>query len=270
MTAVAPPLAPGRELAPGLIVIEHLSRNQALDVYDAWDAGRYCRVVAKTLRPDRARDERAIGRLRQEGLLLAGFTHPHIVRAYETLEAPRTIVVLETLDGETLSFLVNRRVRRLAAAEVALLGLHVASALRYLHGKGWVHIDVKPANVILDQGLAKLLDLSLACRPTTDARPGAGTRGYLAPEQARGGALSAATDVWGLGAMLFEAATGDVPFAEGEPGYAQLRRRAVPVRRLRRVPVALGHAIDACLEPDAERRPPLDAVIANLEPMVAG
>ena len=262
----APPLVPGRELAPGLTVIEHLSRGQALDVYDAWDAARYCRVVAKTTRPDRDGD-RALVRLRREGRLLARFTHPHIVRAYETLEAPRTIVVLETLDGETLTFLIDRRARRLAAAEVALVGLHVGSALRYLHREGWLHIDVKPANVIIDQGVAKLLDLSLARRPARRTRRGAGTRAYLAPEQARGGPLSAATDVWGLGALLFEAAVGEPPFPDD--GYAQLHRRAAAVGRLRRLPAALGGTIDACLEPDAERRPTIDAVLVALE-RVAG
>ena len=265
MSAVGAPLAPGRELAAGLTVIEHLSRGQALDVYDAWDEARYCRVVAKTTRPDRD-DDRALIRLRREGRLLARFTHPHIVRAYETLEEPRTIVILETLDGETLSFLIDRRVRRLAAAEVALVGLQVGSALRYLHRQGWLHIDVKPGNVIIDQGVATLLDLSLARRAAKRTRRGAGTRAYLAPEQARGGPLSAATDVWGLGALLFEATVGEPPFPD--EGYLQLRRRAPAVGRLRRLPTGLGDTIDACLEPDSERRPTLDAVMAELERVV--
>src|SRR5262249_35558233 len=123
-------------------------------------------------------------------------------------------------------------------------------------------------NVIVDQGVAKLLDLSLARRPARRTRRGAGTRAYLAPEQARGGPLSAATDVWGLGALLFEAAVGEPPVPGGD-GDPQLHRRAAAVGRLRRLPDGLGDTIDACLEPDAERRPTLDAVMAALE-QVAG
>jgi serine/threonine protein kinase len=266
---LSPPLAPSEEIAPGYTVVEHVSRNQALDVYDVWDAARYCRCVAKTLRPDRlGSDDRALARLRMEGELLARFAHPHLVRAYETLEDPQTIVILETLSGETLGRHLEGRGRRLPAADVAMLGLHVGSAVRYMHGQGYVHLDLKPSNVIIDMGFAKVLDLSLA-RPPGELRAGVGTRFYLAPEQARGGAVSTAADVWGVGVLLYEAAAG-VPAFDEEPGaekHPQSSRRAAPVRRVRRLPADLAETIDACLEPLAADRPTLDGVLAALEPL---
>jgi eukaryotic-like serine/threonine-protein kinase len=243
-----------------------LSRNQALDVYDVFDEGRWCRCVAKTLRPDRAGDVRALRRLRREGRLLARMTHPHIVRAYETLEAPRTIVVLETLTGETLDHLIGRRSRRLAAAEVAILGLHVGSAIRYMHAQGHLHLDLKPSNVTVDGGIAKLLDLSLARPPTRSGPRGVGTRRYMAPEQARGGAFTAACDVWGLGTVLYEAAAGRAAYEDDDRArYPQLERRPPSIRRLRRLPRPLAHLIDSCLESEPGDRPDLTALLDALE-----
>jgi eukaryotic-like serine/threonine-protein kinase len=262
-----PPLSSGEELAPGYTVVEHVSRNQALDVYDVWDDGRYCRSVAKTLRPDRLGEERATARLRLEGELLQRFTHPHLVRAYETLEDPRTIVVLETLSGETLAAHIEQRGTRMPAAEVAVLGLQIASAVRYMHREGYLHIDLKPSNIVLDLGIAKVLDLSLA-RPPGRVRPGVGTRCYLAPEQARGEDVTAAADVWGLGVVLWETAVGEPAFDDETAGirYPQTAGRAPEVRRRRRLPAGLAAVIDACLEPEAGARPELDDVLAALEP----
>ena len=254
-------VAEGRELAPGFDVIEHLSRNEALDVYDVWDRGRYCRCVAKTLRPDRRADERPRARLLREGELLERFAHPHLVRAYATLLEPEIVVILETLSGETLDHLVGRRERRrLPVAELALLGLQVGSAVRYLHGEGWLHLDLKPSNIIVDLGVVKLLDLSLV-RPPGPAPRGLGTPGYLAPEQALGDDLTAAADVWGLGAVLFEAATGEPPCED----------RDVPpsVRTLRRLPRPLADGIDACFARHPALRPTVEELLGLLEPFAA-
>lgn len=155
---------------------------------------------AKTLRPDRATEPHLRRRLLREGRLLRHLTHPHIVRAYDVLTEPAPVVVLETLTGATLSALIDeRRWRQLPVRQVALLGVQLASALRYLHANKVVHCDLKPGNVIAEAGRAKVIDLSLARRPGR-GRQGAGTRDYMAPEQARGEWISTATDVWGLGA----------------------------------------------------------------------
>jgi eukaryotic-like serine/threonine-protein kinase len=295
-TAVTPdaplPQAAGTELAPGYRIISHLNRGNRLDVYDAWSAERESRCVLKTLRPDRAHERPAHRALVQEGRLLRRFTHPHLVRAYEVTAAiddGRPVVVLETLDGETLSHLVHRlleRDRHLPLADVAVLGLQLASALAYLHHHGWLHLDLKPSNIVATGGQARLLDLSIARRPGR-ARAGNGTFEYLSPEQARGGMLTAAADVWGLGAVLYAVLAGEPPYGydtgdaaaddeatavtvsptrfDDDVVYPQLMEDPPPVRRHRRLPAELGAIVDACLQREAKKRPALPDVATGLD-----
>jgi serine/threonine protein kinase len=257
MSAVATS-RPGAQISPGYEVIAHLSRGRALDTYDAWSEERDCRCVIKAVRPDRLGEERPRRRLRREGRLTCKLNHPHLVRGYELVVRPQPLAVLETLDGETLEVILERQSRRLPLVDVAYLGMHLCSAMHYLHGRGYVHLDLKPSNVISDCGLAKVIDLSLARRPGRGQR-GAGTIPYMAPEQARGGRVDAATDVWGIGAVLYEAAAGHRPF-EGLNGtrYPQLEHRPPPVSSLRRLPAAFASAIDSCLEPAPADRPGVD------------
>ena len=264
---VAPPLDAGELLSPGYEVARHLNRSRVLDVYEVWSEERACRCVAKVLRPDRADDRKRRSRLLKEGRILKRLTHPHIVRAYEVLEKPSLIVILETLTGDTLEYLiaVHSR-RRLPLSDVAFLGIHLCSAAHYLHRQGLLHLDLKPSNIISDCGLAKVIDLSIA-RPPGRGRRGVGTRQYMAPEQVRGGILSEATDVWGIGAMLFEAATGRRPF-EAERRYQQLERRADSVRSHRRVPAAFAKAVDSCLEPEPTQRPTVDELAEILNGLI--
>ncbi|MFB7594544.1 serine/threonine-protein kinase [Streptomyces sp. NPDC056160] len=294
-----PVLTPGTRPVPGFRVLGHLARTGWLDVYDAWSEERACRCVLKVLRPDRRAEQAAAERLLREGRWLCGFTHPHLVRGYEVRTAPQPLVVLETLTGETLSRLVHRLRRRPAAADVALLGVQLCSAVHYLHGRGLLHLDLKPSNVVVDHGCAKVLDLSVA-RPPGPAPPGVGTFSYLAPEQARGGSLTAAADVWGIGVTLYETACGDVPFdrgvtvhsgsggrdgdggigigigigggGEGRGWYPQLEAEAPPVSARRRLPRALAAAVDGCLRQDPAARPTVPELAAALRalPEVSG
>lgn len=271
------PMVPGTKPAPGYEILAHLTRTGWLDVYDAWSEDRACRCVVKVVRPDRRGEEGLGERLLREGRWLREFSHPHLVRGYETVESPQPLVVLETLTGETLSHLVHRLRRRPAAADVALLGVQLCSAVHYLNGRGLLHLDLKPSNVVVDRGHAKVLDLSVA-RPPGPAPAGVGTFCYLAPEQARGGPLTAAADVWGIGVTLYEVASGGLPFdhrarevepedgSEGtEDRYPQLEEAAAPIAFRRRLPPALAAAVDACLRADPARRPTVDELAAALE-----
>lgn len=259
-----PVLGPGAELAPGLQVVALLSRGEALDVYEAFSSDLLCSVIAKTARPDRADVARVRERLLLEGALLQRFSHPHLPRAFMTITGPVPVVVLETIAGDTLEEIIDFRARRLSAAEIAHLGRQLCSATHYLHGEGYLHLDIRPANVVARDGVAILIDLSIARQPGP-VRRGLGSRDYLAPEQARGSVVSAATDVWGIGATLFEAATGTAPFApldaEEEADRAtgiflQSVRPAPPPSRLgRRLPAALAALIADCLRPEADDRP---------------
>jgi eukaryotic-like serine/threonine-protein kinase len=269
-------MAAGTTVAPGYEVVAHLRRGRRLDVYDVWSERRQCRCIVKTLRPDRSADVPARAQLVREGELLAALTHPHLVRVYETVDAEdprRPALVLETLSGVTVEHLMRRR-RRVGPADVAMLGMQLSSGLGYLHDAGWLHLDVKPANVVASAGRAVLIDLSLAVPVGT--RGGGGTFDYLSPEQARGDTLTEAADVWGLGATLHAVMAGRPPY--DEVGYdsgsdttdhrhhPQLDR---PPWRLPagRYPLALRRLVTSCLDLDPDRRPRLADVAAGLAPL---
>jgi serine/threonine protein kinase len=265
------------ELVPGYTVVEHLSRARSYDVVDVWSEERACRCVAKTLRPDRVRDREARRALEREGRLLVRLAHPHLVRAYEVVETPRTAVILETLTGETLAHLIESG-DPLTPSELAYLGLQLCSVVGYLHRERVLHLDLKPSNVVAEAGRAKVIDLGVARRPGR-APGGVGTWCYMAPEQVHGGVLGAAADVWGIGVVLWEAAAGRAAFGGDEDGvpasgdleelpvelHPQVRRAAEPVSSHRKLPSALARAIDSALAPEPGARPSLDELARLLE-----
>lgn len=263
-----PPLEEGTELAPGYEVRFHVARSRVLDVYDVWSAERDTHCVAKALRPDRLQQPKWRRRLYREGRFLLAMAHPHIVRAYEMIAGPRPVLILEPLTGGSLDVAL-RDEGPLDAAVVAELGVQLCSAMHYVHGRGLVHADLKPANVMGDRGFAKVIDFSLARAPGR-GHAGRGTEPYLAPEQARGGLVSGATDVWGIGGVLYAALTGRPPFPalEGAPRYPQLSRRADRVARHRALPdrfAELDALVARCLEPEPAARPALAELADGLD-----
>lgn len=254
-----PKLRPGTRLTGDAVAIRHLARSNVYDVYDAWSARRGCRVAVKVLRPDRAGDRRAAAALLREGRRLKALAHPHLARAYEVDRATPALV-LETLGGATLAALAADDGPRIAASDLAVLGLHLCSAVGFLHAEGLLHLDLKPANVVADAGRARVIDLGSA-RPPGRAPAGVGTWCYMSPEQARGGELTAAADVWGIAITLWEVATGELAYGadarDDDHDHPQLARRVDPVRTWRRLPTGLAQAIDAALDPDPAARPQL-------------
>jgi len=249
--AVPDVVPPGAEVLSGYRVEELLSRGGRVDTYDATCLERDCRVVVKVVRPDRLGEERVRTALLTEGALLTRLAHPHLVRGYEVVRSPRPAVVLETLPGATLAALLDDG--RLRVADAALLGRQLVSVLGYLHQEGWVHLDVKPDNIVVQEGRAILIDLGLATRPGRIERR-MGTDGYAAPEQDAGGTVSPATDVWGLGATLFRCVTGTGPGREPE---------------LSRVPARIRPLVAACLQPEPDARPSLVELRDRLDELVA-
>jgi eukaryotic-like serine/threonine-protein kinase len=264
-------LGPGTAVLPGYDVVRLLHHGRRVDTYDAYSHERDCRCVVKQVRPDRADEPEVRQAVLLEGALLQTMTHPHLVRCYEVAADPLPSMVLETLPGATLAALIEQQ--RLEVADVAMLGLQLCSVLGYLHRQEWLHLDVKPSNIVVVSGRTTLIDLSLVGRPGS-GRPGAGTRGYLAPEQARGVDLGAAADVWGLGVTLVEGLTGRLPF--GDEATWDSEGRALPSgpprRRLaqirRRVPDELATLLEGCISLDPGERPGIADVCHVLRGLV--
>jgi len=265
-----PTVEAGAEVVPGYEVVRLMRRGNRLDTYAVHSHERDAGCVLKTVRDDRAHEPSCREALLREGTLLRDLSHPHLVRAYEVVEQPRAAVVLETLTGATLESVVEDR--PLVPPDAALMGLQLVSVLGYLHRRGWLHLDVKPSNVVVQGGRAVLIDLSLVA-PPGDGRSHAGTDGYLAPEQVRGQGLSSASDVFGLGVTLGESLTGRLPYGEeGEwdGGTAPRGTARAFRRRLDKSPQVLADLVRACIDPDPVRRPGLDGVRAVLRGLADG
>ena len=246
----------GDELAPGYTILRTVNQGSLFDVHEVWSEERHTRCAAKVIRPDRVHEPKARRRLLGEAHLVMRLTHPHVVRAYELCREPQPTLILEALPGMTLEYWLSE-VERLEQNDLVHLAEHLCSAVTYLHNCGVLHLDLKPGNLLCSYGVVRVIDLSLA-RPPGRGHRGAGTHVYLAPEQALGEIVGAWSDVWGIGAVLWQAATGRRPFerpSDDRNAYEQLRRRAEPVAAYRELPADLTAAIDGCLEQLPANRP---------------
>jgi eukaryotic-like serine/threonine-protein kinase len=173
-------------------------------------------IALKRLAENLARDEDLRRRFVREARLAARLAHPNVVRVFDVGEdAGRPFIAMEYVDGETLAELVARR-GPLAPSEAASLGVQICAALAAAHSAGLVHRDVKPQNLLLGSGgVLKLGDFGIAVghegTRLTLAGTVLGTAGYLAPEQARGERVTAAADIYAVGAVLYELLTREPP-----------------------------------------------------------
>ncbi len=233
------------------------------DVYSAHDTVLGRTVAVKVLRGSLTTEGRALARFRQEAEAAAALSHPNIVSLFDIgTEGDVPFIVMELVPGETLSELIWREAP-LPPERAAEIAEAVADALAFAHASGFVHRDVKPGNIMLTPwGHVKVLDFGITralsrARLTTSMEL-RGTAEYLSPEQAKGGELDGRSDVYSLGAVLYEMLTGRPPF-EAESALAVARMHAeadpMPVRRLRAgVPVALETIAMRCLEKDPAGR----------------
>jgi serine/threonine protein kinase len=269
-------LEQGEEIAPGRTALDHLGGGHRYDAYLAWDERLHTIVVCKLVRPHLVADQHTLDGLAGEWEMLERLDHPVVVRGFDAvLSGPLPHIVLEHLEGPRLSTLV-RRYGPLPAEQLLPLALQLAAALHYLHAEGVVHLDLKPSNTIMGAP-PRLIDLSVALtvEETATLKRPVGTDAYMAPEQcepARLGPVGPAADVWGLGATLYKAATGELPFGKAEPGaeegpgrWPQLRGEPAAGERL---PDALAEPILACLRHDPVERPTPAEVHARLEPIL--
>lgn len=265
-------LRPGEELTDGLIARQLLGGGRDFEAYLAFDPVRYCLVVVKLARPDVVSEGRARRAIDREVAALQRADHPVVVRLFQSrADGPRPYLSLEHVEGPRLSTLL-RHSGFLPIEQVLPLGLQLASALHYFAATELVHLDIKPKNIIM-AGPPRLIDFSVACdtRHAAGLREPVGTRTYMAPEQCRPGeeaVIGPAADVWGLGTVLYEAATGEPAFPMESPQrHPQLVVDPPPFPR--HVPPPLAATIAACLERRPDDRPMPDEVSAALGELVA-
>jgi len=190
-------------------------------VFKVWDIQRDVPLAMKVLHADLADDPSAYARFEREGRALQKLSHPNIVPFYGLYRSvDMTFLLEEYIDGPTLKQLLRRRTDRQLSVTESLIYLKALSrALGYAHQHDVVHCDVKPGNVMINQGgRVFLADFGIArhAESTTTTLGFAGTAAYMAPEQCRADPVTPATDVYALGVIAFEMLTGQRPFLGNE------------------------------------------------------
>ena len=203
-------------------------------VYRAVDETLGRQVAVKALRRELADDPTFLERFRREARAAAGLSHPGVAGIYDYGEVGgQPFIVMELVEGETLAERVAAR-GRLPWREAFAIGEQVAAALAAAHAHGLVHRDVKPANILLGRdGRAKVTDFGIAqaAQTATLTRTGMvlGSANYVAPEQAKGGHVGPAADLYSLGCVLFEAVTGETPYRGGNAVAIATQHVSAPV-----------------------------------------
>jgi eukaryotic-like serine/threonine-protein kinase len=218
-------------------VIGHLSAGRISELYQVWSASYLCALTCKILLPNFAVNSKEVRGLKREATLLRRLAHPNIVHIFgQGTHAGRDFLIQEYLHGPSLFELIDSSPsRQLPIPDAIKAIMHVCAALAHLHERGYVHRDIKPANVILRGGIPVLVDFDVAyrLRPGYKPRECMGTDPYMAPEQCVKEELSPATDLYGLGAVLYEMLTGRWPFEEeliNTPDHPALADRYPQIR----------------------------------------
>lgn len=197
-----------------LTIIGHLARGRMTELYQVWSNEHWCALTGKLVAPEFLSADASPLSFRREQRVLKRLRHPNIVRLYGSgVVDDRPYLLLEYMAGPSLfEMLESLPKRRLHVPDAIRATMHVGAAIHYLHRQGFLYRDLKPSNVLLREGIPVLVDFDVV-RRINGRRPAdrLGTAPYMAPEQIRREPLSPATDVYGLGALLYELLTGRWP-----------------------------------------------------------
>jgi serine/threonine protein kinase len=231
------------------------------------------RVAVKLLDAAHSKDEEAVARFKREAETARRLEHPNIVRVLDVGSSRnRHYIAMELVHGGSLKALIKRELDVERARRILAVLADAARGLAYAHEQGVVHRDVKPANILLTRsGKAKVADFGLAravdhSSMTTDGKV-LGTAAYMSPEQARGVRATDASDVYSMGVILYEVATGAPPFeSDNQLGFLYQHAEIEPRRPEVRAPypAELGALALACLAKDPAARPSMTRVADRL------
>lgn len=254
---------PGDEIVPGTFAAALIGDGRRCESWLAWSTELWSPVVVKLPLASQLDNPRSARRLSEEAAILDRLRHPAVNRLLaDRHDHPIPHLVLEYVEGPNLDDVLEEH-GALAPADAIRLGMQIACALHHVHGRGLVHLDIKPANVILRDGRAVVIDFDIA-RPIGDPAPpgqAQGTVGYMAPELWRKLPFSPAMDVFALGALLYEAVTGVRAFPAGSGPTAGGHSPELPLRPRRprhlrpELLPALDEAISLMLSHSLRRRP---------------
>ena len=235
-------------------------------VYLGHDGQLERRVAVKLLAPGVARDHDLRRRFARESRLAARLSHPNVVAVYDAGEEDgRPYIVMEYVEGETVADVLRRR-GSLPPEEAVEIAAQVCAGLAHAHAHGLVHRDVKPQNLLVARdGRVKIADFGVArgddASKLTQAGTVLGTAAYLSPEQAAGAEVGPRSDLYSVGAVLYELLSGATPYRfESLAGLAAPRKPPPPLPP--HVPPTLADVVARCLAPDPNDRP---ASAAELE-----
>ena len=256
-------------------ILEHIATGGMASVFKTWDHRVERMVAMKVLRSLDKNDLRAVERFRREARAAAALTHPNAVTIYDFVEEMgQYFLVMEYIHGPTLKQLIAQR-RQLQPREVLEIAAQVCAVLQVAHAQGFIHRDIKPQNIMLARTtaavgtgigggsvLVKLTDFGIVRvvedQGLTNSGIVLGTADYLSPEQARGEKLTASSDLYSLGVVMFEMLAGRPPFIGPTAVSIAMQHASVVPPPLRQfnvtVPPAVEQIVQRALEKEPENR----------------
>jgi len=259
-----PRIRRGTRLTESITVLARLNARNTDPVFLVWNHFDWCPMACKVFRSTR--------RAKREAEALASLNHPNIVRCLGYHEPHFTL--MEYLEGPSLAQMIARQPdRRLSVSNAVRVAIHIGAALEHIHAKGFLHMDLKPDNIMVVKGRPVLFDFG-SMRAKDGLRPPHidGTDPYIAPEEACKQIADEAADIFSFGVTLYEMLTGQLPFPDSRRN-GLLSQVTQPPEQLKSHRPNVGSEIEenvmSCLDRSPARRPKLKSLLPRLNALIA-